>query len=60
MRLALYLIPIPIQHCQCQQNTLHDSNVSRTTQLRQTSFIEYIAYKRFETSQSLRPLQQKC
>ena len=59
MCLALYMIPMPIQHCQCQQNTLHDSNVSRTTQLRHTSFIEYIVYKRFETSQSSRPLQQK-
>ena len=38
------MIPMPIKHSQCQQNALHDSNVSRTTQLRHTSFIEYIVY----------------
>ena len=59
MCLALYMIPMPIEHGQCQQNAFHDSNASRTTQLPHTSFIEYIVYKRFETSQSWRPLQQK-
>ena len=44
------------EHSQCQWNALHGSNVSRTTQLRHTSFIEYIVYLRFETSQSRRPL----
>ena len=52
------MIPMPIEHSQCQQNALHDSNVSRTTQLRHTLFIEYIVYLRFETSQSWRPLLQ--
>ena len=52
------MIPMPIEHSQCQQNALNDLNVSRTTQLRQASFIEYIVYLRFETSQSWRPLLQ--
>ena len=38
------MIPMPIEHSECQLNALHDSNVSRTTQLRQTSFIELIFY----------------
>ena len=38
------MIPVPIEHSQCQQNALHDSNVSRTTQLRHNSFIEYIVH----------------
>ena len=58
MCLELYMIPMPIEHSQCQQNALNDLNVSRTTQLRQASFIEYIVYLRFETSQSWRPLLQ--
>ena len=53
------MIPMPIEHSQYQQNALHDSNVSRTTQLHRTSFLEYILYLRFETSQSCRPLLQK-
>ena len=52
------MIPMPIEHSQCQQNALNDLNVSRTTQLRQASFIEYIVYLRFEISQSWRPLLQ--
>ena len=48
MCLELYIIPMPIDS--------NDSNVSRRTQLRYISFIEYILYLRFETSQSWRPL----
>ena len=33
------MIPMSIELSQCQQNALHDSNVSRKTQLRHTSFI---------------------
>ena len=51
------MIPMPITHSQCQQNVLHDSNVSRTIQLRHTSFIECIVYLRFETSQSILSLR---
>ena len=47
------MIPMPIEYSQCQQNALHDSNISRTTQMCHTSFIEYIVYLRFE---SWRPL----
>ena len=46
------MIPMPIEHSQCKLNALHDSNVSRMTQLRPTSFIEYVVHLRFETSQS--------
>ena len=53
------MIPMPIEHSQCQQNALHDSNVSRTTQLRHTLFIEYIVYLRFETSQLWRRAKNK-
>ena len=52
------MIPMPTEHSQCQQNALNNLNVSRTTQLRQASFIEYIVYLRFETSISWRPLLQ--
>ena len=52
------MIPVPIEHSQCQKNTLHDSNVSRTTQFSYTSFIEYIVYLRLEISQSWCPLLQ--
>ena len=50
------MISLPNEHSQCQQNTLHDSNVSRTTQLRHTSFIKYIVYLRFETLKSRKEL----
>ena len=52
------MILMLIEHSQCQQNALHLSNVSQTTQLRHTSFIEYIICLRFETSQSWRPFLQ--
>ena len=52
------MIPMELEHSQCQYNALHDSNVSRATQLRHTSFIKYIVYLRFESSQSWRPLLQ--
>ena len=51
MCLKRYMIPIPIEHNQCQQNALYDSNVSWTTQLRHILSIEYIVYQHFETSQ---------
>ena len=41
------MIPTPIEHSQYQQNALHDSNVSRTTQLRHTSFVEYFCLSTF-------------
>ena len=50
---------MPIEHSQCQYNALRDSNVTRTTQLRHTLFIEYIVYLRFEASQSWRPFITK-
>ena len=52
------MIPMPIEYSHCQQNALHDSNVSGTTQLHHTSFIEFIVYLRFETSQLWRTLLQ--
>ena len=51
-------VPMSTEYSQCQQNALHDSNVSRTTQLHHTSFIECIVYLSFETSQSWHPLLQ--